>query len=200
MSQREIIIGQLPGESAVSHGPSIKIVGRQEVAGGGVLAAITRVSDRFNQEIIRLGSIALLAAAFILTYSVLTRYFLKVSTDWQDECSVFLLVGSIFMCSAYVQSYRGHVGIEALASILPASVNRVRRFLIDVFSCAFCGFFSWKSWAMFHEAWSEGQTTESTWAPPLWIPYGLLALGMTILSLQLLLQIFAHFSRQRKAS
>jgi TRAP-type C4-dicarboxylate transport system permease small subunit len=200
MSQREIVIGQPPGESAVSHGPNIEVVRRQEVADGGVLATITRVSDRFNREIMRLGSIALLAAAFILTYSVLTRYFLKVSTDWQDECSVFLLVGSIFMCSAYVQSYRGHVGIEALASILPASVNRVRRFLIDVFSCAFCGFFSWKSWAMFHEAWSEGQTTESTWAPPLWIPYGLLALGMTILSLQLLLQIFAHFSRQRKAS
>jgi TRAP-type C4-dicarboxylate transport system permease small subunit len=166
---------------------------------GGVLAAITRISDRFNREIVRLGSIALLAASFILTYSVLTRYFLKVSTDWQDECSVFLLVGAIFMCSAYVQSYRGHVGIEALASILPEAVNRVRRFIVDVFACAFCGFFSWKSWSMFYEAFSEGQTTDSTWAPPLWIPYGLLALGMTLLSLQLLLQIFAHFSRPKEA-
>ena len=165
---------------------------------GGVLGKVTRVTDRINQEIMRLSTIALLAASCILTYSVLTRYFLKVSTDWQDEASVFLIVGSIFMCGGYVQSYRGHVGISALAAVLPAGVNRVRSFIIDVASFAFCSFFSWKSWAMFYEAYSEGQTTESTWAPPLWIPYGLLALGMTILSLQLLVQIPTHFAQEKK--
>jgi len=187
-------------EAAMSHGPGLEAISKDKTAERGILAVLTRIMDRINQEIMRLGTVALLGAACILTYSVVTRYFLKVSTDWQDECSVFLLVGSIFMCSAYVQSYRGHVGIEALASILPASVNRVRRFVIDVLGCAFCAFFSWKSWAMFWEAWSEHQTTSSTWAPPLWIPYGLLAMGMTLLSLQLLLQIPTHFLRQRKAS
>jgi len=187
-------------EAAMSHSPGLEVASKEQTAERGVLATLTRIMDRINQEIMRLGTIALLAASCILTYSVLTRYFLKVSTDWQDECSVFLLVGSIFMCSAYVQSYRGHVGIEALASILPASINRVRRVVIDILSLAFCAFFSSKSWAMFHEAWSENQTTSSTWAPPLWIPYGLLALGMTLLSVQLLLQIPTHFLRKRKAS
>jgi TRAP-type C4-dicarboxylate transport system permease small subunit len=166
--------------------------------GQGIIGKLTKILDRINQAIMQLSTIALLASACILTYSVVTRYFLKVSTDWQDEASVFLIVGSIFMCGGYVQSYRGHVGISALTTILPAGVNRIRAFLIDVASCAFCGFFSWKSWAMFYEAFSEGQTTSSTWAPPLWIPYGLLAMGMTILSLQLLLQIPTHFLRTKK--
>jgi TRAP-type C4-dicarboxylate transport system permease small subunit len=144
-------------------------------------------------------TLAILAASFILTLSVVTRYFLKVSTDWQDEASVFLLVGSIFMCGAYVQSYRGHVGIEALANILPTGVNRFRKFIIDIASLAFCGFFSWKSWAMFHEAFVGGHTTSSTWAPPLWIPYGLMAVGMTNLSLQLLLQVPTHFAHKKEA-
>jgi TRAP-type C4-dicarboxylate transport system permease small subunit len=144
-------------------------------------------------------TLAILAASCILTLSVVTRYFLKVSTDWQDEASVFLLVGSLFMCGAYVQSYRGHVGIEALASILPQSVNRVRKFMVDIASLAFCGFFSWKSWAMFHEAFVGGHTTSSAWAPPLWIPYGLMALGMTNLSLQLLLQVPTHFAHKKEA-
>ncbi len=29
----------------------------------------------------------------------------------------------------------------------------------------------------------------STWGPPLWIPYSLMTVGMTLLSMQLLLQV-----------
>ena len=88
---------------------------------------------------------------------MLLRYFLKVPTDWQDEAAVFLLVGAIFLCGAYVQSHRGHVGIEALAGILPPPVNRVRALLVDLGSLAFCAFFSWKSWTLFHEAVPRGR-------------------------------------------
>jgi TRAP-type C4-dicarboxylate transport system permease small subunit len=92
------------------------------------------------------------------------------------------------MTTAHVQSLRGHVGIEAFANLLSPFVNRVRLFLVDIISALFCSFFTWKSWTLFHEAWSEGQTTSSSFAPPLWIPYSLMAAGMSILTLQLLLQ------------
>ena len=57
---------------------------------------------------------------------------------------------------------------------------------MDIGSFAFCAFFSWKSWTLLHEAIHEGQTTSSSFGPPLWIPYGLMAVGMTLLSLQML--------------
>ena len=161
------------------------------------LVPFARLMGGVNRAVVFAGMLALLAAAAILTYSVVTRYFLKSATDWQDEASVFLLVGATFLCGAYVQSYRGHIGIEALASILPPGVNRVRLVLVDVATLAFCAFFAWKSWTLFHEAWAEGHTSSSSWAPPLAIPYGLMAAGMTLLTLQVLLQSATHFLRTK---
>ncbi|WP_420105021.1 TRAP transporter small permease [Herbaspirillum huttiense] len=148
----------------------------------------------YHRVAVFLGMIALLVTSCILTYSVVVRYFFHQPTDWQDEASVFMLVGVIFLCSAYVQSLRGHIGIEALAGLLSPLANKVRMFIVDAVSFLFCAFFTWKSWTLFHEAWVEGQTTSSTFAPPLWIPYSLMALGMSMLTLQLLVQVLTRIT------
>jgi TRAP-type C4-dicarboxylate transport system permease small subunit len=151
-----------------------------------------------NQAMVWLGMIALLVASCVLTYSVVSRYVMQASTDWQDEAAVFCLVGATFMCGAFVQSLRGHVGIEAVSGLLSATVNAWRQVFVDLMSTAFCTFFAWKSWTLFHEAWVEQQTTSSSWAPPLWIPYGLMAAGMSLLGLQLAVQLIARANGLRK--
>jgi TRAP-type C4-dicarboxylate transport system permease small subunit len=156
------------------------------------VAVLATALNVLNALVLRMSMLALVLAAGVLTYSVVTRYFLKSATDWQDEVAVFLLVGATFMTTAHVQSLRGHVGIEAFSNLLPPLVNRVRLLLVDIVSTLFCCFFSWKSWTLFHEAWTEGQTTSSSFAPPLWIPYSLMAVGMSILTLQLFLQTLVH--------
>jgi len=157
----------------------------------GWLRPVQRALDRLHKVMVFAGMLALLAASAILTSSVLTRYFLHASTDWQDEAAVFTLVGATFLSAGYVQQLRGHVGIEAVAGLLPAWLNRVRQALVDLLSLSFCSFFAWKSWTLWLEAWTEGQTTSSAWAPPLWVPYGLMAVGVTLLSLQLLVHALA---------
>jgi len=157
-----------------------------------LLLPMAFVLMRINRVMVTMGMFALLIASAVLTYSVVSRYVMKSSTDWQDEAAVFCLVGATFMCSSFVQALRGHVGIEAVAGLLPRSLNRLRLLLVDLLGLAFCSFFAWKSWTLFHEAWVEHQTTSSSWAPPLSIPYGLMAAGMTLLALQLLIQLSAR--------
>lgn len=158
-----------------------------------------RALAAINQIVVALSSVALVAASFVLTYSVIVRYFLHISTDWQDEMSVFLIVGAVFMSGAAIQARRGHVGIEAIVTLLPARVDRVRRVAVDIASFLFCGYFSWKAWTLLHEAVVENFHSGSTWGPPLWIPYSLMAAGMTLLTLQLLLQALAALARGRAA-
>jgi TRAP-type C4-dicarboxylate transport system permease small subunit len=174
--------------------------GLDDVETAHAVAAPSAVADRVlatvNNLVVILSSIALVLASFVLTYSVVVRYFLKFSTDWQDEMSVFLIVGAVFMSSAAVQAFRGHVAIETIVGLLPPRVNRIRQILVDLGSLTFCAFFAWKSWTLLHEAVEEGFHSGSTWGPPLWIPYSLMAVGMTLLSIQILLQVI-HEVRHR---
>ena len=162
---------------------------------GGLLGALDGALAFVNRAVTLAGRVALLLASLVLTYSVVSRYLVKAATDWQDEVAVFCIVGAVFLAGAWVQAERGHIGIEALASILPPRVNRVRIAVVDILSLAFCAFFAWKSWTLFHEAWVDKMTTSSTFSPPLTIPYGLMAAGMTLLVAQIALQVVRHFVR-----
>ena len=164
------------------------------VTGSSPVAVLERALSFCNNVIVVFAALALIAACMILSYSVLGRALFHSANYWQDEAAVFLLVGATFMTSAYVQSQRGHVSIEAFVGLLSARANRFRLWLVDVASLLFCAFFAWKSWTLAHEAWVDGQVSNSMWSPPLAIPYGLMACGMTLLCVQLLLQIVIPLS------
>jgi len=172
------------------HGPLQDQTDHPNAAADNVLvAAFARALGFCNNIIVILAAIALIAASAILSYSVLGRALFHSPNYWQDEAAVFLLVGATFMTAAYVQGQRGHIGIEAFIGLLPPLVNRIRLWLVDIASLSFCAFFAWKSWTLAHEAWVDGQVSNSMWSPPLAIPYGLMACGMTLLCMQILLQI-----------
>jgi TRAP-type C4-dicarboxylate transport system permease small subunit len=162
----------------------------------GTAGPVARVWLGLNNLVVTVSAVALMIAAGVLTYSVVTRYFLHYSTDWQDEFSVFLIVGAVFMSAASVQARRGHVAIEAVSVLLPRKVNHFRLLLVDAASFAFCAFFAWKSWTLLEEAIVENFHSSSTWGPPLWIPYSLMTAGMVLLSVQLLFQIVVGWRRR----
>ena len=141
-----------------------------------------------------IGSIATGIAACVLTWEATARYLFKIPSDWQDEVSIFLLVGATFLSAGWVQQWRGHVGINALSAVLPAGVDRMRRFVSDIATLIFCVFFGWKCWTLLIEAVKDGQISGSAFGAPLWIPYGCMAVGMTLLVLVLLEQVLTRDS------
>lgn len=174
--------------------------GSEEPRVPGLLGALDRAMRVVNRVVLGLGGLCLVGACFVLSYSVVVRYVLKLPTEWQDEMAVFLIVGATFFSAAAVQAKRGHVAIEALTGLLSPAVNRVRLLLADAISFLFCVFFAWKSWSLDLEAWTDGQVSQSTWGPPLWIPYTLMAAGMSLLCLQFALQIAEALTYGRRAA
>ncbi|MGN6388175.1 MAG: TRAP transporter small permease [Burkholderiaceae bacterium] len=178
----------------MSHSIELEPAARPALPRHPALAGVARALERINLVLLRISMVAMVVTAVVLTYAVVVRYLFNVPTDWQDDITVFALVGATFFSCAYVQSLRGHIGIEAIATLLPPAVNAVRLIVVDLFSFLFCAFFSWKSWTLLYEAWRDGQTTSSTLAPPLWIPYSMMAFGMTLLTIQILVQLLARFT------
>ena len=166
-------------------------------ASNSLVAAVGRALAAVNKVIVVFSAIALILACAVLTYSVMTRSIFHSATYWQDEAAVYLIVGATFMTAAAVQSTRGHIGIEAFVGILSPLANKIRLIFVDVASFTFCSFFSWKSWTLAHEAWVDGTVSNSTWGPPLSVPYILMASGMTLLCIQILLQIVVSLGKAR---
>ena len=158
----------------------------------GTLGAAALWLGRVNNVAAVASAIAVGIAACVLTWEATARYLFHIPSDWQDEVSVFLLVGATFLSASWVQERRGHVGIQALAVLLSPRADGMRRYASDIAALVFCAFFSWKSWTLLHEAVKDGQISNSAFGAPLWIPYGCMAAGMTLVTLQLLLQVLSR--------
>ena len=53
-----------------------------------LLQPLARALLHVNRAMVTLGMFALLIASVVLTYSVVSRYVMKASTDWQDEAFI----------------------------------------------------------------------------------------------------------------
>lgn len=164
----------------------------------GLLGDLTRLMRLLNTLIFIVSSLAIIAAALVLTEGVAARNLFGESSEWQEEVTVFLLLGAMFLSMASVQSRRGHIGIDALTGILPVPVDRIRRLVVDIVSLAFIAFFTWKCSQLLRESVVEDAHTMSTWGPPLWIPYSLMTIGMALLAMQIALQIISGLTAPRK--
>lgn len=156
--------------------------------------AFVRGVEAISQFAGYLSGAAIVASAVVITYNVIWRYYLGQPHTWSLEVNVFLLVGATFVAASYTQHRRGHVGTEVLDLVLPKHWIPWRILIGDVLSAAVCGFIAAHVSSHTYMAWDLGWRTSSTWAPPLWIPYFLIAVGMWMITLQYAVQIVEQFN------
>lgn len=131
----------------------------------------------------------IVAAAFIVTEGVVVRKLLGISTIWQIEASVFLLIFAVFAGAPFVQKNEHHLNVDLVVIHLSPRARALVLIVVSILACALVVILAWYSWPMWWESVKYKEHSESLWGPPLLIPYLFLPLGMTLLFLQYLVHI-----------
>ncbi|MEJ2587021.1 MAG: TRAP transporter small permease [Deltaproteobacteria bacterium] len=136
-----------------------------------------------------IAALSLVAAAVIVTEGVIVRKLFGVSTIWQIEASVYLLIFTVFTGSAFVQKNEHHLNVDLVVIHLSPKAREITLIVVSILSCMIVAVIAWYAWPMWWETVLTNEHSESLWGPPLWIPYSFLPLGMTILFFQYILYI-----------
>jgi len=142
-------------------------------------------------------ALCLVAAALIVTEAVIVRKLLGISTIWQIEASVFLLIFTVFVGAPFVQKNEHHLNVDLVIIHLKPRTREITLIVVSIITCILAALLAWYAWPMWWEAVVHNEHSESLWGPPLWIPLLFLPLGMTLLFLQYIVYIWRKIDRLR---
>jgi TRAP-type C4-dicarboxylate transport system permease small subunit len=132
----------------------------------------------------------ILVSVFVVCQMVFVRAVLHESTIWQTEFVMYLLVAATFIGAPYIMLTRGHVAVDVLPLMSGTRMRRLLHAVGTLIALAFCGFFLYAAVPWWHETWVSGQTTSSLWRARVWIPYLSVPVGLALLCLQLLADLW----------
>src|SRR5229473_4247323 len=153
--------------------------------------------DRFIRTITLLSQACGYAAAgliglgvLVVCHMVFVRYALNENTIWQTDFVTYSLVAATFIGSPYVLMTRGHVNVD----VLPLYLGPRKRWWLALISMllamAFCVTMAVLTGEYWLEAWNQRWLSNTMWRVRLWIPYASMPIGLGILTLQYVVELY----------
>jgi len=135
------------------------------------------------------GLIAL--GVLVVCHMVIVRYGFNQDTIWQTDFVTYSLVAATFIGSPYVLMTRGHVNVD----VLPHYLGPRMRFSLALFSAVISFAFALTIAALtakfWLESWESRWVSDTMWRARLWIPYSAMPIGLGLLALQYVVDIYS---------
>lgn len=145
---------------------------------------LSRISGVFSILLI-------LISILVVCQMIFQRVVLEQSTVWQTEFVIFCLIAATFIGAPYVLLTRGHVNVDLLPLFMGHRTRVVLALVSAVLALIFCASVLWQSIFWWHEAFVTDRLTSSMWRARVWIPYLSVPVGMGLLCLQYIVDIWA---------
>ncbi len=151
---------------------------------------IKRVSQLCG--IVAAGLIAL--GVIVVCQMVFVRDVLNQNTIWQTDFVTWSLVAATFVGSPYVLLTRGHVNVDVLPQYLGDRARWWLALFSIVMSLGFCVVLTILTSRFWLESWDNRWVSDTMWRARLWIPYSSMPIGLTILCLQYVADLYCLLS------
>lgn len=129
------------------------------------------------------------ACAFFITFDVLARRFLGVSTQATTEITGYALAFGIAWGLAHALTTRSHIRIDVVVDRLPPRLRQPLHLASLAALAVFVAFVAKGALDVVEESLLFGATDISVLRTPLWIPQGLWAFGIGVFLLLILLML-----------
>lgn len=160
-----------------------------------------RPETRLQRAVGLLSTTAGVAAALMILASVLItcqmiwlRFVMNVSTIWQTEAVIYLMIGATLLGLGYVQRVRGHVNVDLIPGLLPAGARRVLSAVTLLLAIAVMGSMLWYGFDLWRSAFERGWRSGTAWGVKLWVPYLAMPVGFGLYVLQLAADLAAELT------
>jgi len=148
-----------------------------------VVRRVSQLCGYFAAALIALG-------VLVVCHMVFVRYVLNQNTIWQTDFTTYCLIAATFVGSPFVLMTRGHVNVD----VLPHYLGPRARFWLALFaasiSLTFALVLAVLTFNFWKEAWDNRWVSDTMWRTRLWIPYSSMPIGLGLLSLQYVADIW----------
>ncbi len=149
------------------------------------LLSLSRLIDRFNDQIGRLVRWLVLAAVLISAGNAIVRKMFDTSSNALLEIQWYLFAGVFMLGAGYAFLRNVHVRIDFISSKLSKRANTIIDILgIVLFLIPLCVILGWLSWPLFYNAWVTGEMSSNAGGLIRWPVLLLMPLGFAILLAQ----------------
>ena len=144
------------------------------------------------------GGVCILLMMVLISFEVIARNFLDLSTLVSDEYSGYLMVFITYWGAATAFHSGAFVRVEAFFDRFPKKVRSILNVIYELLFLVFNSYLLVYFFKSLHKVFifqSEASTVART---PLWIPYGICWLGILIFEIYLVINLAETFVRKRK--
>ncbi len=155
-----------------------------------VIRLYVRYVDLVNRKIGRVAMYLLFVMGGIQLYSTFSRLLTGMPVNWALEMTQFLLATYFLVGAAYTMQDGAHVRMD----LFYGSLKPKRQAFVDVFTILFVIFYLVVmvrgGWSSTEYAITYNQKNYSSWSPPMWPVKSLMTLGIFMMLLQAISNLF----------
>lgn len=141
------------------------------------------VVTALNRVVFQAASLLIFLIVPAMLFAVISRYVFNAPSSWAMELATLVFGPFFLLAGPYLLHMRGHVSLDLVQHAVGPGVRRILEIFNYPVIIAFCVILLFYALPFAQQSWEYGETSYSSWNPPIWpvtffIPAALVLLGL----------------------